>query len=654
MPVCGSAAESGGKVGASLPLAEYSLEQLMNVEITSVAKKPQRLEEAAAAVTVITQEDIRQSGMTSIPELLRMVPGLQVGQIDGSTWAIGSRGFNGKWSNKLLVLLDGRTLYTPTFSGVYWDAQDVMLEDIERIEVIRGPGGTLWGANAVNGVINITTKAAAATQGGLVSAAVSGRERQGAVRYGGEIGDGGHFRIYAKSLDADRWSRPASQANDQRDIRSAGFRADFDLAGGDTVTAQGSAYEGDSSHTDRDVLLAPFPSVVPLDFTSALKGSNLLLRWKRVQSATSEWSLQFYHDSYERRDVQSGEKRDTYDLDFQHRFRLAQRHDIVWGLGYRQTSDNTDARFLASFVPASRRDAIVSAFVQDEIALDGERVRLTVGSKFEHNDYSGTEIQPNLRLSWKIDDRQTAWAAVSRAVHTPSRAEANIQINVAAFPGFPPSLLRFVGNPAVQSEKLTAYEAGYRSRPTDRLFVDVAAFYNEYRNLITLEPGTPFFEASPLPAHLVLPQVMQNMASATSHGLELTGSWQAAEKWWLKAGYSYLKMRVRRDSGSGDTLIESKPGDSPLHQLYLNSRHALNAKTDLSASLYYVDNLAGQNLSANTRLDLRLAYRPSPGVELSLTGRNLLDPGHTEYVTTEGPQTTEVPRSIFGALTWRF
>lgn len=635
--------------------AELSLEQLMNVEVTSAAKKPQKLEDAAAAITVITQEDIRHSGMTSVPELLRMVPGLQVSQMDGSTWAIGSRGFNGRWSNKLLVLLDGRTLYTPLFSGVYWDAQDLMLEDIDRIEVIRGPGGTLWGANAVNGVINITTKSAAATRGGLVSAGAGNYERQGAVRYGGEIGENGHFRVYAKSGSQDNFPlATGATAHDQRQIKSAGFRADWALPGGDTVTAQGDAYDGNSDHTDRDVLLSP-PSTVPLNFATALNGSNVLLRWKRALSATSEWSLQFYYDTYQRRDVQSGEKRNTYDMDFQYRFLAGKIHDIVWGLGYRRTSDETDNKFLASFSPQNHTDTVVSAFVQDDIALAQDRVHLIVGTKVEHNEHTGTEYQPNLRLLWKMNERQTGWAAVSRAVRTPSRADLSIRINAAAFPGpgGTPTLARLLGNPGLQAENLLAYEAGYRVRPSERLSLDATAFYNEYRNLMTAENLTPFFEPG-LPPRFVLPQLFQNKASASSHGLELAGNWQAAEKWRVKAGYAWLKTLIRRDADSLDTLIEDKGKSAPQNQLQLQVNHALNARTDLSASLYYVDRLSSLNVASYTRLDARLAWRPRRDVELSLTGRNLLDRAHMEYVSIEGPSSSEVPRSVFGAVKWRF
>lgn len=651
---------SAGAASAA-DLTELSIEQLLNVEVTSAGRKAQKLEDTATAIYVITQEDIRRSGMTSIPDLLRMVPGLQVAQINGNTAAIGSRGFNQRYSNKLLVLLDGRTLYTPTFSGVFWDAQDVVLEDIERIEVIRGPGGTLWGANAVNGVINITTKSAAATQGGMANAGAGNTERQGAVRYGGEIGEAGYYRVYAKSIGQDNFPlATGAQAHDRRNMRSTGFRADWALPGGDTVTAQGGIYDGNADQTVSTARLSP-PATLFLDTTIAQKSGNLLMNWKHALSAASEWSLKFYYDYYQRQGAGVSERRDSRDLDFQHRLLLAGNHDIVWGLGYRQTSDELNDAFVVSFLPPRRRDNTVTAFFQDEIALGQgsgrDKVHLILGSKLGHNDYSGFEYQPNLRLRWTVDERQMAWAAVSRAVRIPSRVYSDVRFNAVASPraGVPAiALVRIVGSPAVQPEELLAYEAGYRVRPSERLSLDVAGFYNEYRNLMTMEPLTPFVEAGP-PARLVAAQQFQNKASATTHGLELSASWQPTEKWQLKAAYSWLEMRIRRDANSADNAIEAKAGDAPRHQMQFHTHHALNAQTNLDASLYYVDKLPNQNIPAYTRLDARFGWRPQRDLELSLGARNLLDRRHPEFVSAiVGPGTSEMPRSIYGAATWRF
>ena len=658
--VLGMALLAPAGAASAANLMELSIEQLLDVEVTSAGRKAQKLEDTATAIYVITREDIRRSGMTSIPELLRMAPGLQVAQINGNTVAVGSRGFNQRYSNKLLVLLDGRTLYTPTFSGVFWDAQDVVLEDIERIEVIRGSGGALWGANAVNGVINITTRSAAATQGGMLNAGAGNYERQGAVRYGGKIGETGHFRVYAKLIEQDDFPLASgAQAHDQRNMRSAGFRADWALPGGDTVMMQGGVHDGNADQTLSTARLSP-PATLPLDFSTAQTSGNLLVNWKRTQSVTSEWALNFYYDYYQRQGAGVGEKRNTCDVDFQHRLLLAGNHDVVWGLGYRQTSDELNDAFVVSFLPPRRRDNTVTAFFQDEIALgqgnDRDKVHLILGSKLGHNDYSGFEYQPNLRLRWTVDERQMAWAAVSRAVRIPSRVYSDVRFNAAAFPGAggAPTLVRIVGSPALQSEDLLAYEAGYRVRPSERLSLDVAGFYNEYRNLMTMEPLTPFVEAGP-PARAVVPQQFQNKASATTHGLELSASWQPAEQWQLKAAYSWLEMRIRRDADSADNAIEAKAGDAPRHQMQFHAHHAPNAQTSLDASLYYVGKLPSQNIPAYTRLDARLGWMPRRDLEFSLGARNLFDRRHPEFVSAiVGPGTSEVPRSVYGAATWRF
>lgn len=638
-------------------LADYSLEQLMavDIEVTSAARKPQKLEDTAAAIFVIGQEDIRRSGMTSVPELLRMVPGMQVARIDGSTWAISSRGFNAKNSDNLLVMLDGRVLQTPTFTGVYWDAQDVVLDNVERIEVIRGSGGALWGANAVTGIINIITKPAVATQGTLVSVGTGNLETQGTVRYGGTLGDSGHFRLYARSIDrASLRQINGTGAFDQYDLRRAGFRADWGLGGGNSFTLLGDVYNGDSDHTGSLLSLAP-PANIPTGYTTDLKGGNLLARWKKALSATSEWTAQFYYDYYERRYLNVGERRDTYDLDFQHRFLWGDAHDIVWGGGYRQTSDRMDNTFVVAFDPARRTDSVISAFFQDEIALNRDKLYLTVGSKYEHNPYTGCEFQPNLRLRWKIDERQTAWAAVSRAVHTPSRTDVNGVVNSTAVPGAGgvANVMQLQGNPALQSEHVRAYEAGYRIRPNERVQADVALFYNEHRNLMTLEPGIPYM-VSGTPGYRVLPRIFDNKADATTYGLEVSGNWRPSDKWQVRTAYTRLKMDIRRDADSADSSIENEAGRSPQNQFQLQLSHFPAASVDLSAALYYVDSLPSLGVPAYTRFDARIGWRVRRGLELSLSGRNLFDPGHPEFVNPSGPRSSEEPRSIFGAATWRF
>ncbi len=637
-------------------LLDLSLEQLMNTQVTSVAKKSQKLEDAAAAITVISQEDIRRSGMTSIPELLRLAPGLQVAQIDASTWAIGSRGFGGRWSSNLLVLVDGRSIYTPLFSGVYWDAVDMPLENIERIEVIRGPGGTLWGANAVDGVINIITRGAASTPGTTASVGAGNLERIASISHGGEIGDSGHYRVFAKSTQRLPFDRPAGgAAHDGMDLRTAGFRADWALAGGDTVMAQAGYYDGSADHLDRNVTLGP-PYTTPLEFTTGLSGHNLQLRWTRALSATSEWTAQIYWDHYRRRDVQVGESRDTYDLDFQHRFQAGRRNEITWGVNARLTADETDDKFLASFLPRKRTDRLISAFIQDEISLVPEKLRLTVGSKFEHNDYSGTEFQPSARLLWRIDPRQSAWAAVSRAVRTPSRADSDIRINTAAFACGPfcTGLVSIFGSPNFDSEKLLAYEAGYRAQVTKALFFDASVYLNEYSELRSAEPFTAYLEAVPAPLHLTTGSLYFNRASARNRGLELSANWQPTEKWTVKGSYSRLSMTVRRDADSADTQVENKPLFAPREQWQAHAFYQASAKLSLGGSLYHVSGLPGGGIPTYNRFDANLGWQASRNVEARLALRNLFDPGHLEYSAQDGPTASQIPRSVYGTVMVRF
>lgn len=634
-------------------LLDYSIEQLMavRIDVTSAARKPQAVEDTAAAIHVITQEDIRLSGLTSLPEVLRLAPGLQIARIDGGTWAISSRGFNAKNSDNLLVMLDGRTIYSPTFTGVYWDAQDVPLADVERIEVIRGPGGALWGANAVTGVINIITRPAAATQGGRLDIGAGTHERQATVRHGGKLGEGdgnGHYRIYARRAGENDFKPALGNAPyDRNYLRSAGFRADWRPAAGSSFTLQGDIYEGLSHHTGTSLNL-PAATRTPTGYPIDLSGGNLLARWTQVLSVAEQWSLQFYHDRYERNYFNLGEKRATTDLDFQHRLPLGSRHDVVWGLGYRTTADRMDNSDVVYYTPSRRRDRTFSAFVQDDIALSPDKFYLIAGAKLERNDYTGTEFQPNLRLRWKIDARQTAWAAVSRAVHTPSRTDVDGRVASTVTAG--PTVFRLQGNPAVQSEKVNAYEAGWRIRPDERSEFDIVAFRNEHRDMMTIEREATFIEGP----YTIRPLVMHNKADATTHGLSWAAAWQPDERWRFKANYTWLDMKIWRKDGSTDTSIETEVGRSPRNQAQFHVFHFPRATFDISGSLYWTEKLPSLDVPSFLRLDVRIAWRPRADLEIALTGRNLTDPGHIEFVNVSGPRTTEIPRSLFLSTTWRF
>jgi iron complex outermembrane receptor protein len=638
-------------------LTETSLEDLMNIEVTSVSKKEEKLFQTAAAIYVITPEDIRRSSATSIPELLRMVPGLNVARIDANKWAITARGFNGRFANKLLVMIDGRSVYTPLFSGVYWDVQDVLLEDVERIEVIRGPGATLWGANAVNGVINIITKPARETQGGLLTAGAGTEERGfGALRYGGPLGRQAHYRFYAKYFNRDNSiDTSGHRAADQWDMLRGGFRLDWKASPKDSLTFQGDIYQGDVEGVASMASLTP-PFNRSFNEQVSVSGGNLLGRWSRIFSDRSDLTLQLYYDRTSRA-VRLGEVRQTFDLDLQHHLALGRRHDLRWGFGHRVTSDEVSGNFTVSLDPQSRTDHLFSAFAQDELKLVRDRLRLALGTKVEHNRYTGFEVQPNLRLLWTPHEQHAWWASVSRAARTPSRVDDGFRINAAAFPGAGGmiNLLSIFGNRDFKSEYLLAYETGYRAQPSKRLSLDLAAFYNVYRHLETIESGRPFLESSPAPPHLVIPLRFDNRMRGETYGLEAAAHWQATSHWKLSGSYSWLRLQLHREATSNDPEAETEEGHSPRHQFHLRSYLKLPRNFEFDTSLSRISRLATLEVPGYTRLDARLGWRLKERLELSLGLQNLLDARHREYGRTEDrTDAMQIKRSIYGKVTWRF
>jgi iron complex outermembrane receptor protein len=640
---------AGGKVD----VMEMDLESLMKIEVTSVSKRPEKLSDAAAAIYVITQEDIRRSGVTSIPEALRLAPGLEVARQDSHTWAISSRGFNDEFANQLLVLIDGRSVYTPLFAGVYWDVQDLPLEDINRIEVIRGPGAALWGANAVNGVINITTKKAKDTQGVLVTAGGGNEERGFAtVRYGGKVGEKAFYRVYAKYLNRDDSELPdGSSANDSWSMWRGGFRFDLEPTDQNFFTLQGDAYHGDLNQSVTVPSLTG-PLSQELRDKVNVSGGNVLGRWNHQFSANSELAFKAYYDRTDRDRVVFAERRDTFDLDLQHRFPWGDRQDIVLGVGYNLTSDKLDNRFPVSFTPSSRTVSLYSGFVQDEIQIIHDRLRLTLGTKVEHNDYTGWEVQPNVRLSLSITKKQTAWFAASRAISTPSRAESDIRINSQmAAPGV---LISQFGTNSIDSKELIAFELGYRIQPHERITLDLATFYNIYDRQRSLEQGAPFGEATPPPPHGVVPFTINNLIRGESYGAELASSLQLSDWWRVRFNYTYLNLQLHKKPGSNDPILEGAEKDSPTHQVGIRSLMDLGHHVELDLGYRFVDALANRGVPSYSTLDARLGWRPTPHWEFSIVGQSLLYP-HKEfapsYILT---QTTEVERSVFAKITFRY
>jgi iron complex outermembrane receptor protein len=649
--------------GAGRDLGDFTLDELVNLKVTSVSKKPEKLSHAPAAIAVITDEDIRRSGVTTIAEALRMAPGLEVARVDSLTWAISSRGFNDLFANKLLVLMDGRSVYTPLFSGVYWDVQDTLLEDLDRIEVIRGPGAALWGANAVNGVINITTKSAKETQGGLVTGGGGTEERVfGGVRYGGQINDQAWFRVYAKYANHDDTATPAGRdTGDDWDQYRTGFRVDWEHSPPNLFTLQGDAYGG-TEHQPYVLATPTAPAYSSLQpQTIRVAGGNLVGRWTHTFTEEADLRLQMYYDRTHRELEIFSEDRHTFDVDLQIHHPFGERQDIVWGLGYRHTdSYNLKSNFNLSFVPLDRKTEEYSAFVQDEIALIRDRLRLTIGSKFEHNDYTGWEFQPSGRLLWTPHPRHSAWASISRAVRTPSRADSDLRLTTTVIPpGAPPFFLpapgavTLVGNPDKHSETLAAYEAGYRVQLHDRATLDVAGFYNEYDCLTTFEPAGQ--DLSTLPSYIGLPQVFSNLAEGETYGGEVAVNIQVTDWWRLRPSYSYLQVQLHRKRGSLDPTAEDGEGDDPHHQVSLRSEMDLPWHLQLDCVGRYVDSLPNRNIPAYAELDVRLGWRPTKQLEISIVGQNLLDNQHPEFQQLIlGPPQAELERGIYGKVTFRF
>jgi len=644
------------------PLSELSIEDLLNIKITSVSKKEERANAAPAAIHVITQDDLRQNGIKSIAEALRLAPGMNVGKVDARQWAISARGFQDLFANKLLVLVDGRSVYSPAFSGTFWDVQDVLMEDIERIEVIRGPGAALWGANAVNGVINVITKSSKETQGGLVTAGVGTEEHgQGAVRYGFKAGDKGYMRVYGKFENhADSVLANGDNSYDAWRQARGGARFDWTPTPEDKVTIQGDAYHilAKQQYTISNVT-PPFDRLVKAEDDFA--GGNVLGRWTHTLNEKSEFSLQAYYDRTRRTAPVFDEVRDTFDLDFQWRLPAGERHEIVWGAGYRAELDENDPRPVVNFDPTSRTTHLVTGFVQDDITVIPDKFHVIVGTKMEHNSYSGFEIQPNLRMLWTPSAKHTIWGSVSRAVRTPSRSEHDVVLNLAALPpgaagpGTPAAQVRVLGKNGYDSEDLAAFEIGYRSNPLKKISFDIATFYNRYEHLRTGENSAPFLETTPGPAHLILPQFIDNRLRGQTFGGEISVNYQPLNWWRITAQYSLLKSSFDlRNSTDIDALKRTESG-SPEHQFALRSYWELPHNVEIGAGMRYVSRTEVPKVGAYAVGDVTIIWSPRKDLSISLTGQDLFDKSHLEYTPTFlRTSESEVEHSVFLKLIFKF
>jgi iron complex outermembrane recepter protein len=639
-------------------LKQLSLEELGNVEVVSVSKEPEQIWRTPAAIFVITQEDIRRSGATSIPEALRLAPGVEVARIDANHWSVAIRGFAGQFSKSLLVLVDGRSVYTPLFEGVYWDIPYVMLEDVDRIEVIRGPGGTIWGSNAVNGVINIITKNAKNTEGSLATLG-SGTIDQatGAFRYGGAVGQNFDYRVYGMGGIRGPEFHPDANEFDNWRMGQVGFRTDWKITDRDTFTFQGDTYDGISGES---LYLSSFtpPAETPVDDKGYVSGGNLLARWQHTTGDGSDIQIQAYFDRTNRQDLELGETRDTFDVDFVQHLRVHSDQELTWGLGARVSPSNfIQTSQGVNFLPNKQVDSIYSGFVQYEFPIVRDKLTVTAGTKLEHNNFSGFEWQPSGRILWTPKPHQSFWGAVTRAVRTPSRLDQDVEFAILAQASPPPPVYFLIqGNPNLKAEQLVGYETGYRTEIGSNVYVDFTAFYNNYNDLQGYGPPFAEEQANPPAVFFVLPYA--NVILGHTIGTEIAPNWKIRRWWQVRGTYSYLHMALRDQQGIPDTgnLLSSYMGSSPANMATFQSLFNLPMHFELDETYRFVSALLAVAVPSYNTADVRLGWHAKlsegQNLEFSVAGQNLLQPHHLEFGGVDPPPAVGIKRSIYGQVTW--
>lgn len=657
-------AAAQGNSATSNQLLGLSLEELMDIKVTTVSRRPQKLSEVASAVFVITQDDIRRSGVTNIPDALRMAPGVQVDRLGTDKWAVSIRGFTGRFANKLQVLIDGRSVYNPIFSGTLWEQQDTLMEDIERIEVIRGPAATVWGINAVNGVINIITKKAADTQGTVLTAG-GGSFEQGFVsaRYGGKLNEDTPFRVYAKGSARHHTDAPSGASNrDQWQSGRGGFRIDHHR-GNDQFTLQGDIFANAIGDTyDKSVI--SLQSSPTNNVRGQNEGGNIRFRWDRTLSEQSSILLQTYYDRvrYQMSPLFSFDT-ESFDVDAQHRFSLWDRHDITWGGNYRLYHSKVFDNGFIKLTPQDRTNHVYSGFIRDDITLIPNRLYFNLGTRLDHNDFTGLEIQPSARPAWTPDTENTLWLSVSRAVRTPARAENDATLDFLQFgnaPGLPPLPFPlktvFQGSHSFQSEKLLASEAGYRHRLSPQASVDISGFVNDYSELRDFSLGR-FTLSTGLPRQIITSVLTDNSAAALTYGFELSGDWKPTQNWRLQGNYSFIDMRISSNplTKDFDPSVSGADKVTPQHRISLRSNYDLSDKLDINLWLRYISNIAYYNLPGYVTADAKVSYRPAKNIELYVVGQNLFSRNHQELAPDFIPSIPAVtPRGVYGGIQIRF
>lgn len=632
-------------------LKKLSIEELLDVEVTLVSRSAEALRSSPAAIAVVSGESIRRSGATSVPEALRGVPGIFVGQHNSNSWAVSARGFNSVNSEKLLVLVDTRSIYTPLHSGVYWDVQDYFLHDIEQIEVVRGPGAALWGSNAVNGVINVISKHSRDTQG-LYAEAGAGDEQKviAGARYGMPLGDNGWMRVYGKYSELDGTYHPGAQSDDDWNIGHVGLRADWAVSDSDELMVSAATYDGEVGLVAPSITVLGRPGPTG-ELRSDVQGGHILGQWQRRVDDRTRWRTRVYYDRTRRDDPSYRDELDTVDLDIQYGTRLGTKHDVLVGLNYRSTDNRNLSGGIFALQPASSRDDVISGFVQDQISLS-DSLRFTLGTKLEHNDFSGFEVQPTLRLAWDAHSAMTVWGSVSRAARVPTRLERDIAVDALDPSSNPRAIL--IGNDDLDSEEVISYEAGLRWQPIETVFGDFAVFYNDYEGLMSLEFDSPYIDAND--GRVIIPIRNRNLTNGHSHGFEALVTYAPASSWRLTANYAFVDLTLN-PRGQDVNRGEFYEGATPRHQVGVRSQ--IDLWQDFMIDLEYrynsdidrvPDEPSGIGIGAYSELDLRVAWRATPNIELSLVGQNLL---HERHIETGSPFARgEIERSVYAKLVW--
>lgn len=620
--------------GADNDFALLSLEQLMSVEVTSVSGIAEPWFTTPAAMYVITAEDVRRSGHQSLAEALRLAPGMSVRRINANIWDVSARGFGSRFNNKLLVLIDGRTVYDPLFSGTYWSDQDVMMEDLDRIEVIRGPGATLWGANAVNGVINVTTKHARDTQGLYISG-VTGTDLRalGAARYGTQLDESTWMRVWTQYSNYDRSAQPGpGDAHDDWDMVRGGVRIDRDIDSQTTLSLQAGIYSSDRLGEAISVPTSPGPGTITAIGDGKAASIHVMARLARDIDAANGWSIQSYIEYLDRTQPNGfGNDRTTFDLDYRHRFEIGDKHDIIWGAGARQHFDRTDGTVEVAFDPGKRAYTTVSGFVQDTITLKEDELFAMIGTKLEYNTFTDFEVQPSARLSWTPDENHTLWSAVSRTVRVPSRVDKNLKLTIMNIGVTPVQIL---GDSDVDSEEMVAYELGYRVRPAENVTLDFSGYFNDYRKLLELTPTGAGTYA--------------NRASGESYGFEAAASWRAADNLRVESSYSFQRTQLHGPASPQDETTY------PRNQFQVRSMLDITKDLECNAALYYGDTVGARG-EAFWRLDLGVTWRPTANLEFAVWGQNLLEASHQESSDNIfQASAVEVQRGVYAQATLRF